>query len=162
MTLLTTKVMEQNSPLSLTQDVEQGSLAWHIRAFVQLMNQRRVLLLTQHGITEADIDILRYLDNHEVKKMKDLGDIFGLKFSTLTSTVDRLEDNRLVKRKSSKDDRRVVFVNIAPRGRSFLQDLSNIYLKTTEDLQKSMTKEQADALNTALESVNLLIEKGGK
>lgn len=159
MTLLTTKIMEPHSPMSLTQDVQEGTLAWHIRAFVQMMNHRRVTLLTQHGITESDIDILRYLDSNEVKKMKDLGDIFGLKFSTLTSTVDRLEDNRLVKRKSSKDDRRVVFVNIAPRGRSFLQDLSNLYLKTTEDLEKSLKTEQITALSAALAAINTSGEK---
>lgn len=159
MTLLTTKIMESSSHTSLTQDVQEGTLAWHIRAFVQMMNHRRVTLLTQHGITESDIEILRYLDTNEVKKMKDLGDIFGLKFSTLTSTVDRLEDNRLVKRKSSKDDRRVVFVNIAPRGRSFLQDLSNLYLKTTEELEKSLKTEQITALSAALEAINTAAEK---
>lgn len=159
MTLLTTKIMEPIRQTSLIQDVEEGSLAWQIRAFVQMMNHRRVTLLTQHGITESDIDILRYLDANEVKKMKDLGDIFGLKFSTLTSTVDRLEDNRLVKRKSSKDDRRVVFVNIAPRGRSFLQDLSNLYFNTTELLEKSLKTDQIQALYASLEAINIDAEK---
>lgn len=154
MSLISVKTMEQNgvnNPAVL--EINVGTLEWQIREFVILMNQKRESLLRVHGITEADIEIIRYLNVNEVKKMKDLGDAFSLKFSTLTSTVDRLENNRLVKRKSSKDDRRVVFVVIAPRGRSFLQELANLYVDATQKIKQNMTTEQEKSLFNSLSEV---------
>ncbi len=154
MSLISVKTMEQNgvnNPAVL--EINAGTLEWQIREFVILMNQKRESLLRVHGITEADIEIIRYLNVNEVKKMKDLGDAFSLKFSTLTSTVDRLENNRLVKRKSSKDDRRVVFVVIAPRGRSFLQELANLYVDATQKIKQNMTAEQEKSLFNSLSEV---------
>ncbi|MBX7242926.1 MAG: MarR family transcriptional regulator [Bacteroidia bacterium] len=142
MNLISVKSMEQNGTLNPAQEIITGTLEWQFREFVILMSQKRENLLNSHGITESDIDIIRYLNMNEVKKMKDLGDAFSLKFSTLTSTVDRLESNRLVKRKSSKEDRRVVFVVIAPRGRTFLQELSNLYIDATQKIKQQMTTEQ--------------------
>ena len=128
----------------------EGTLEWHIRAFVSKMNEKRNNLLSEHGIVESDIEVLRFLDTHEIKKMKDLGDLFGLKFSTLTSTVDRLENNRLVKRKPSKDDRRVVFVSIAPRGRALLTELVKLYTNVSQDMTNTMTSAQIDVMTEVL------------
>lgn len=127
-------------------ELTEGTLEWHIRAFVSKMNEKRNALLSEHGIVESDIEVLRFLDTHEIKKMKDLGDLFGLKFSTLTSTVDRLENNRLVKRKPSKDDRRVVFVSIAPRGRALLTELVKLYTNVSQDMTNTMTPTQIGVL----------------
>ena len=153
MTLISAKTMEQNGTSIPTQEINVGTLEWQVRAFVILMNQKRENLLHNHGITESDIEIIRYLNVNDVKKMKDLGDAFSLKFSTLTSTVDRLENNKLVKRKSSKDDRRVVFVVIAPRGRTFLQELSNLYTEATAKLKQNMTTEQEKSFQESLSEI---------
>lgn len=135
-------------------DIQEGSLAWEIRAFSLSMNEKRASLLSHHGISESDIDILRFLNTHEVKKMKDLGDLFGLKFSTLTSTVDRLENNRLVKRKSSKEDRRVVFVTIASRGQAFLKDLTELYVHVADEFVKTMNATQVGQISDILHKLN--------
>lgn len=138
--------MEQQVITTQMLELTEGTLEWHIRAFVSKMNEKRNGLLAEHGIVESDIEVLRFLDTHEIKKMKDLGDLFGLKFSTLTSTVDRLENNRLVKRKPSKDDRRVVFVSIAPRGRALLTELVKLYTNISQDMTNTMTSTQIDVL----------------
>lgn len=138
--------MEQQVITTQMLELTEGTLEWHIRAFVSKMNEKRNGLLSEHGIVESDIEVLRFLDTHEIKKMKDLGDLFGLKFSTLTSTVDRLENNRLVKRKPSKDDRRVVFVSIAPRGRTLLTELVKLYTNISQDMANTMTPTQIDVL----------------
>ncbi len=138
--------MEQQVITTQMLELTEGTLEWHIRSFVAKMNEKRNGLLSEHGIVESDIEVLRFLDTHEIKKMKDLGDLFGLKFSTLTSTVDRLENNRLVKRKPSKDDRRVVFVSIAPRGRALLTELIKLYTNISQDMTNTMTSAQIDVL----------------
>lgn len=120
--------------------------------FVIAMNDRRSTILTSYGISENDIEIVRYLNANEVKKMKELGEQFDLKFSTLTSTIDRLEQNRLVKRRNSKDDRRVVFVQINQRGQQLLTDLDEMYQKVAENFS-GLNEEALNAMVVGLNAV---------
>lgn len=120
--------------------------------FVIAMNERRSTILTNYGISENDIEIVRYLNANEVKKMKELGEQFDLKFSTLTSTIDRLEQNRLVKRRNSKDDRRVVFVQINQRGQQLLTDLDEMYQKVAENFS-GLNEEALNAMVVGLNAV---------
>jgi DNA-binding MarR family transcriptional regulator len=120
--------------------------------FVISMNERRSTILTNYGISENDIEIVRYLNANEVKKMKELGEQFDLKFSTLTSTIDRLEQNRLVKRRNSKDDRRVVFVQINQRGQQLLTDLDEMYQKVAENFS-DLNEEALNAMVVGLNAV---------
>ena len=120
--------------------------------FVIAMNERRSTILTNFGISENDIEIVRYLNANEVKKMKELGEQFDLKFSTLTSTIDRLEQNRLVKRRNSKDDRRVVFVQINQRGQQLLTDLDEMYQKVAENFS-GLNEEALNAMVAGLNAV---------
>lgn len=53
-------------------------------------------------------------------KMKDVGEYFNIKLSTLTSTIDKLEEKGFVKRTNSKEDRRVVYLKLTPKGKKLL------------------------------------------
>lgn len=151
--MLNPKLLAHNLQTSVqahVKEIETGTLEDLLRSFALSMQRRRSELLAQHGISESDIEILRYLNLNEVKKMKDLGDVFGLKFSTLTSTVDRLEDNKLVKRKASKDDRRVVYVNISQRGKSFLEAVNDLYTGAANQLREGLTPVEITKLSQLL------------
>ncbi|MFN0200774.1 MAG: MarR family winged helix-turn-helix transcriptional regulator [Bacteroidia bacterium] len=121
--------------------------------FINKMNARRSSLLEGYGVTESDIAIIRYLNANEVQKMKELGEQFDLKFSTLTSTIDRLERNRLVKRRNSKDDRRVVFVQISQRGQQLLVDVEELYQKLAGEFEGKLDEQSTAALTDLLNGI---------
>ena len=107
---------------------------------------RKVSILNRYNVTELEVKIIRYLDEHEMKKMKEVGEFFNIKLSTLTSTIDKLEKNKLVKRKNSKEDRRVIYIRPTAKGQALLQDVDNY----TRDMAEQVTSEAKPHDFTAL------------
>lgn len=101
------------------------------------LNNRRTSILDQYKVSEVEVNIIRYLQAHEMQKMKEVGEHFNIKLSTLTSTIDKLEKNKLVKRKNSKEDRRVIYIRPTAKGLSLLTDLDTY----TRDLAETVTAE---------------------
>ena len=96
-----------------------------LKHLVLALNQKRQSLLDKYQVGELEVEIIRYLEEHEQKKMKEVGEHFHIKLSTLTSTIDKLEKTKLVKRKNSKDDRRVIFIKPTPKGINLLGELDS-------------------------------------
>ncbi|MDX2249856.1 MAG: MarR family transcriptional regulator [Bacteroidia bacterium] len=110
-----------------------------LNELVQAFNQRRLSILNRYGVNEQDVEIIRYLDETDLKKMKEIGEHFNIKLSTLTSTIDKLEKNKLVKRKNSKEDRRVIYIRPTSRGQNLLVDLSEM-MKSLSEAMKTESK----------------------
>ncbi|MEL6674316.1 MAG: MarR family transcriptional regulator [Bacteroidota bacterium] len=108
-----------------------------LKEVVLAYNDHRQAILDRYNVTELEVEIIRYLDAQEQKKMKEVGEHFGIKLSTLTSTIDKLEKNKLVKRKNSREDRRVIYIKPTAKGQTLLSDL----IETTRSLSLEMEKE---------------------
>ena len=64
---------------------------------VLAFNNSRLSVLNRYNVSELDVEIIKFLVENENKKMKEVGDNFNIKLSTLTSTIDKLEKGKLVK-----------------------------------------------------------------
>ncbi|GAB4420618.1 MAG: hypothetical protein OHK0039_34440 [Bacteroidia bacterium] len=120
---------------------------------VNAFNRRRMLVLDQYGVTESDVEIIRYLNEQDQKKMKEVGEVFAIKLSTLTSTVDKLEKLKLVKRRNSKEDRRVIFIKPTTRGQNLLSDLQEITRVVADALVSGSNAQDYDTLKKSLERI---------
>lgn len=69
------------------------------------------------GVSPIEGHLLTYLRSYAPSPVGELVRIFGIKQSTLTSMLDRLEDDGLVRRDTNPDDRRSFLINITPAGR---------------------------------------------
>ncbi|RMG75993.1 MAG: MarR family transcriptional regulator [Bacteroidetes bacterium] len=125
---------------------------------VAAFNSKREAILASYNVTELEVQIIRYLTDQEQKKMKEVGEHFGIKLSTLTSTVDKLEKNRLVKRRNSKDDRRVIYIKPTSRGQSLLTELDGASRLAIEPLEADMEAEEYAAMVRGLERVLSVLE----
>ena len=104
-------------------------------------NSRRLSVLNRYNVSELDVEIIKFLIENENKKMKEVGDNFNIKLSTLTSTIDKLEKGKLVKRKNSKEDRRVIYIQPTAKGEKLLTDLADL----TRNLAESVVNESKPA-----------------
>jgi len=127
-----------------------------ISELVLAYNQRRQSILDSYNVIESDIEILRYLDDEEQqKKMKELGEKFKIKLSTLTSIIDKLEKNKLVKRKNSKKDRRVIFIQPTSNAKKLLFELAH----TTNGLAKVIEGTMDDQEYSAMvKGLNIILD----
>jgi MarR family 2-MHQ and catechol resistance regulon transcriptional repressor len=86
-----------------------------------------------------------------MQKMKEVGEHFNIKLSTLTSTVDKLEQNRLVRRRNSREDRRVIYIQPTNRGEQLLEDIENATRSVSEETAAASSPSEMKALLSGLQ-----------
>ncbi|MDP5172884.1 MAG: MarR family transcriptional regulator [Bacteroidia bacterium] len=124
-----------------------------LQTLVKSYNDRRQAILNRYGVSEQDVDIIRHLDEEDQKKMKEVGEFFQIKLSTLTSTVDNLEKGKLVKRKNSKEDRRVIYIHPTPKGKNLLSELDDPGKIVAQNIIGQFKADQFQTIMTALEQM---------
>ena len=72
--------------------------------------------VTPIGVSGTEAHVLSYLASYAPVPVGDLVRVFGLKKSTLTGLLDRLEEAGFTTRQLNPDDRRSFLVTITPRG----------------------------------------------
>ena len=105
----------------------------------EIFRKRQDFIKKKYKISALEMDMIQYVIDHGPQKMKDVSKHFHIKLSTLTSIIDKAEQNRVLKRVNSKDDRRVVYLDVTARGRKvyeeytvYLGEISN-YIKSNLD-----------------------------
>src|SRR3954447_24922878 len=68
------------------------------------------------GVSTPEGHLLSYLASYSPCPVGEIGRVFNLKGSTLTSMLDRLEERGLVERRPNRDDRRSFLVDLAKPG----------------------------------------------
>jgi len=120
---------------------------------VKAFNLRRLSILNRYRVNEMEVEITHFLNEHEMKKMKEVGEHFNIKLSTLTSTIDKLEKNKLVKRKNSKEDRRVIYIRPTAKGQSLLTELDESMRSISESVANSLSTSEFGSLAKGLELI---------
>ena len=83
------------------------------------------------GVTPTEGHILTYLRSYGPVAVGDLVRVFGFKQSTLTSMLDRLERDGLVRRETNPEDRRSFLLRVSDRGGDLARRLNRV-LETLE------------------------------
>ena len=92
-------------------------------------------------VSELEMEILQYVAMNGRRKMKEIGDTFNIKLSTLTSIIDKIERQKFVKRVNSKTDRRAVYLDLTPKGKK-LYDKYSHYVRVIARLMKRTIKDE--------------------
>lgn len=127
------------------------SLDTALRDLTAALHDRREAVLDQYNVTELEASIIRYLSENDMQKMKEVGEHFNIKLSTLTSTVDKLEQNRLVRRRNSREDRRVIYIQPTNRGDQLLEDMENATRAVSERTAAVSSPSEMESLLSGLE-----------
>ena len=92
------------------------------------------------GVTRAEAQVLSHLALHHRAAVNELGQAFGLKPSTLTSVLDRLETRGLIGRDIHPRDRRSFAISLTTRGaaaaRRSLASLAELETRVTDDVSR--------------------------
>lgn len=112
----------------------------HMRdAFRQHQNDVR----KKYKISANEMEIILYINDFGPQRMKAVGERFKIKFSTLTSLVDKIERLNLVKRVNSKEDRRSILVTITKKGKKMLEEYNSQIRSLAEKMSEIATQEDA-------------------
>lgn len=92
-------------------------------------------------------------------KISDLSEKLGLSNSTVSGIVDRLENQGLVERTRSIEDRRVVYVNVTPEFKKNAKAHFKDFEKRFEDMMSKATPEELDTILKGLEALKEVIDR---
>jgi len=90
-----------------------------------------IFRLTANQMEKADLspnrfNALRALGGDEQLTMSGLAERLKVSTAAVTSIVDKLENEKFVRRARSKEDRRQIFVEITPRGREAVHRILDV------------------------------------
>jgi DNA-binding MarR family transcriptional regulator len=109
----------------------------------------------RHGLTMSQLLTLQLLDQagQSSLSMSELAGELGVSLPTASGLVDRLVREKLVARKGSGEDRRVVLVTMTRAGRVVIRRLLRVQGELLARMLSAMTDEEQESLVRAAEHI---------
>jgi DNA-binding MarR family transcriptional regulator len=138
-------------PRALAQPPQQGLSVGH------LMGRARASLLSaldaqleRFGLNGMQFAVLKHLAEGTARTAADLCRFMHYDTGAMTRILDRLEHKGLVRRERCREDRRVVFLRIAPGGRAQLTRLMAVGTRVLEAHLAGFSQAEIDTLEAYL------------
>lgn len=139
------------SKFSAFEKIERSMVDLH-----DIYRKHATYIKTKYNVSSLEMEILQYIILDESKKMKEIGEHFKVKLSTLTSIIDKIERQRLVKRVNSREDRRVVYLEVSRKGLRLYNDYSSYIKIVSQSMQEKMDDTQYEAFLKVINKVSEL------
>jgi DNA-binding MarR family transcriptional regulator len=120
---------------------------------VYLEDQTRAL-----GVSPIEGHVLTYLKSYGPASIRDLLRVFGLKQSTFTSLLDRLEAMECVRRATNPDDRRSFLVHITPKGQDLAAKLHRLLRRLEADIRSRIDARDMAGFQAVMAAVDQLTQ----
>ena len=108
----------------------------------------------KYKISSNEMEIILHIAEQGPQRMKSVGERFKIKFSTLTSLVDKIERLNLVKRVNSKEDRRSILITLTSKGRKLLDEYNSQVSLLAEKIQNNSQEDSVELLVHSLEKAS--------
>jgi DNA-binding MarR family transcriptional regulator len=105
------------------------------------------------GVSPAEGHVLTYLHTYAPAPVGELVRVFGLKQSTLTSMLDRLEAAGLLRREVNGSDRRSLLVHITDAGRALSAELNDMLQALEADIRAHTTVDEVAGFHAVARAI---------
>lgn len=124
-----------------------------------LMSLQDVFRKHQHDveakfdISYLEMELIQFVLRNGHQKMKDVADNFYIKLSTLTTIIDKAENHKLLKRVPSKEDRRVVYLEVTKKGEEIHNKYGEFLKELAQKFQNNLDEETFNSVVGGLETL---------
>jgi len=115
-------------------------------------------IILEENITIPQFHALQILIHHGKLTIGDLSQKMSLACSTITDLIDRMEKTQLVARKRSEKDKRVVIVEVLPKGHEILE---KVLIKRREYLRGKISHYKLEEMENLRRELQILYESIG-
>ncbi|MEL6674315.1 MAG: MarR family transcriptional regulator [Bacteroidota bacterium] len=123
-----------------------------------LQRRQEQFIKDSYNMTSLEMEIIHLIMEDGKKKMKDIGGAFNVKLSTLTSIIDKMEKQRIVKRENSKKDRRVVYLDVSNKGKELYHSYKRFAEAVEFILKEKMEKGDFEILMKGIEKMTEAVD----
>jgi len=98
----------------------------NIRRVFQILNEQSQRIKQETGLTGPQLWAIRVIHEHGPINISDIAKRMYLHPTTVLGIIDRLEARGLVSRNRSKDDRRVIWLELTQDGKDLVQSVPEV------------------------------------
>lgn len=113
-------------------------------------------------VTQSQILVMRVLNYYGDMKVSDISRELDLSNSTVSGIIDRLVEKKIVQRKRSEKDRRVVMISLAEEYRQPVKRRLNAVAQKMRKALSTITEEDLDSVIQGLEKLEKILEESQK
>jgi DNA-binding MarR family transcriptional regulator len=125
----------------------------YLRKVDYIVRKKGREILNDFNMTIPQSTALQIIVNNESLTIGDLSQKMGLACSTITDLIDRMEKTELVIRKRDANDKRVVWIEVLPKGHDILEKVLKKRIEFLNSKLINIEDEDKRALNNLLEKV---------
>ena len=98
----------------------------NLRRVFQILNEQSKKVKRETGLTGPQLWAIKTINENSPVKVSDLANKLYLHPTTVIGIIDRLEKQNLVKRRRSKNDRRVVWIELTAKGNNLVKSAPEV------------------------------------
>lgn len=110
------------------------------------------------GLTVPQIMVVKTLAKHKRLKVSEISKEMHLVNSTVSGIIDRLENQDIVSRVRSKDDKRVVYIELSKKGIELIGNYRDTINNFFEDIFINTSQEDIVTILTGLETLKDILD----
>lgn len=105
-------------------------------------------------VSPVEAHVLTYLGSYAPAPIGELVRVFGIKQSTFTSLLDRLEKAGLVRRELNPDDRRSFLIHITDTGQELAKEMTRRLETFEDDIRKRVNPRDVKGFHAVMGAVD--------
>lgn len=106
------------------------------------------------ALSAREAHLMGYLCAYAPCPINELMRVFGLKASTLTSMLDRLEKGGYIQRSPNPEDRRSYLLQLSERGRTQAKNAHDRVHQFAAEVMQHLTEEQLQGFEAVMKAIN--------
>ncbi len=122
----------------------------------KLINRRINELLKEENVNEfngAQGTIIFVLTEEGPMPIKDIGKATGLAKTSLTSMLDRMEKQGLIKKRENENDRRSTIIDLTERSRGYKEVIEKVSQEVNREFYKKIKAKDIERFEATLQKV---------
>ena len=129
------------------------------RNFNKSMRHKFHYSIQDLGFTLPQLSVISILEKYGEQKVSELSLKMGLSDSTVSGILDRLEQKNIIKRRRTKDDRRVVKISLTKKSKEFCNDFRQKREEYFTQLLKKLSEQEIKDIIKGLEILNRVLNE---
>ena len=106
--------------------------------------------LEKMSLTTSQMKVLLLFEEEKQFSMGELSALYSVSVSTMTSMVDRMTQNNMLKRDQDRNDRRIVLVSLTSKGKKVLTRLVNARREVLESFLYTLDENEVKCFSRAM------------
>lgn len=140
--------------------MNEKPIGYRLNESARLFNELVKKQMTSRGISRTYFQILKYLEIHNDEEItqRNICDFLMMKPSTISITLQGMENEGLIKRNKDENDSRKMIIKLTDFGRQKSKDFKSVFKACDDILLSAISKEEERLLYEILDKINVKMD----